>query len=156
MKNTKSVIKLIVSVLFIQIIFLSSSCKNGERGHNEEGEESGKRYTQTEACDVERRGIKLHLQFDKSSSSFVGNMKNVTKRVIKKARVEVHLSNGVELGPTKAVNIIPGKSIRVNLPAKNQSFTWWSTHAETGSSEHGKDEGSESEHGSEEGEGEHR
>ena len=66
-------------------------------------------------------------------------------------RVEVHLSNGIELGPTKSVDLKPAQKSKINLPAKNQKFETWSTHAESGSYEggHGKERG---EHKSEKGE----
>jgi hypothetical protein len=71
---------------------------------------------------------------------------------LKQVRVEVHLSNGVELGPTKRVDLKPGARIPVELSAANQEFTWWTTHPEHGSEE-GHGPGHEA--GEREGRGEH-
>lgn len=110
---------------------------SGESGeHSGEGEESGTRYTISQTCDEVRKGVQLHLKYDKSTSTFVGTIKNVSKETAKRVRVEVHLSNKVELGPTKALDLAPGKQVNVKLAAEGQSFTWWSAHAESGSSEH--------------------
>ena len=40
--------------------------------------------------------------------------------------------NGAELGPTTPVNVAPGETIDIRLPAAGQSFETWSTHAEVG------------------------
>jgi hypothetical protein len=110
--------------------------KEGEGSHGEEGEESGTRYTLNQTCEEVRKGVLLNLKYDKSSSTFTGTVKNISKEAVKRVRVEVHLSNKVELGPTKALDLAPGKQAGVKLSAKDQTFTWWSAHAESGDSEH--------------------
>ncbi len=145
-------LKAIFSVVLIQIMCVSCNFGQSESAHNEEGEESGKRYDKNEVCEDLRKGTKLILKYDESALAFVGTVENVSTKVIKKVRVEVHLSNGVELGPTKKVNLVPGEKTEINLSAKGQSFEWWSTHAETGNSEHGH--GENGEHGQRE-KGEH-
>lgn len=112
--------------------------EEGEKGDSE-GEESGIRYTLNETCDELRKGVQLHLTYHKSSSTFIGTIKNVSHETAKKVRVEVHLSNKKELGPTKPVDLAPGKQASVKLSAEGQSFTWWTAHAEVGSSEHKRD-----------------
>ena len=62
--------------------------------------------------------------------------------------VAVHLSNGIELGPTTPVDLKPSEKISVNLKATEKAFETWSTHAEVGSSEEGHGEEGEGEHGS--------
>jgi len=106
--------------------------EEGEEEHGEEGEESGTRYSKSESVDVVRRGVQLKLRYDESSSTFIGTIKNVSNEPVKKARVEVHLSNGVELGPTTPVDLAPGQQADVKLSAENQTFTMWETHAEVG------------------------
>ena len=108
----------------------------GEHARGEEGEESGIRYTLSETCEEVRKGVWLHLTFDQSSSTFIGTIKNVSNETAKRVRVEVHLSNKVELGPTKPVDLAPGIQVNIKLSAEDQSFTWWTSHAEVGSSEH--------------------
>lgn len=118
-----------------------------EHEHEEENsEESGKQYSMTQTYNEVNHGVKLILKYDKASSSFKGTMENTTKKTAEKARVEIHLSNGVELGPTKAVNIKPGKKVDVKLSARGQKFETWSAHAEIGSSEHTHSHGDGAEH----------
>jgi hypothetical protein len=102
----------------------------------EEGEESGPQIGLDGTHDEVRKGVRLILSFDSESSSFVGTVENVSEKTVPKVRVEVHLSNGTELGPTKPVDLAPGKKIEVKLSAVDQTFTWWKAHAEAGSSEH--------------------
>ena len=52
---------------------------------------------------------------------------------VSNVRVEVHLSNGVKLGPTPRTNLAPGQMHTVELGASGQSFTAWSVHVELGS-----------------------
>ena len=64
-------------------------------------------------------------------------------------RVEVHLSNGTELGPTTPGDLAPGEMIPVNLQATDEPFTGWTAHPEVGGggeSEHGPDGESSGEH----------
>ena len=115
-----------------------SGGEEGEHGDSED-EESGIRYTKSETVVEVRRGIELNLKYDQSSTTFIGTIKNVSNETAKRVRVEIHLSNKKELGPTKPVDLAPGKQASVKLSAKGQSFTWWTAHAEVGSSEHKRD-----------------
>ena len=109
----------------------------GERGeHAGEGEETGPRISIDGTHNEDRKGVRLILSFDNGSSSFIGTVENVTEKTVSRVRVEVHLSNGVELGPTKPINLAPGKKVDVKLSAEGQSFKWWKAHAEVGASEH--------------------
>ncbi len=109
----------------------------GERGeHAGEGEETGPRISIDGTHNEDRKGVRLILSFDNESSSFIGTVENVTEKTVSRVRVEVHLSNGVELGPTKPINLAPGKKVDVKLSAEGQSFKWWKAHAEAGASEH--------------------
>ena len=101
-----------------------------------EGEEAGPRISLDGTHDEVRKGVRLILSFDNEFSSFIGTLENVTEKTISRVRVEVHLSNGNELGPTEPINLAPGKKVDVGLSAEGQSFNWWKAHAETGPSEH--------------------
>ena len=101
-------------------------------------------------------GSRLILSYDAESNAFTGTVENVTEAPLSRVRVEVHLSNGVELGPTPAVDLAPGASAAVSLAAPDRPFDTWSAHAEVGggdgaSSEHSgggeRTEGSGGEHG---------
>ncbi len=113
----------------------------GERGEHEgegeqEGEETGPRISIDETHDEVRKGSRLILSYDKESSSFIGTVENVSEKTITRVRIEVHLSNGIELGPTEPISLEPGKKVDVTLSAEGQSFEWWKAHAEVGESEH--------------------
>ena len=113
-----------------------------EGGGSEEGEESGVQYTRTEVYDRVRAGARLIISYDAPSNTFIGTVENVTSETLERVRVEVHLSNGVELGPTTPTDVAPGGVIEVTLEATTQPFDTWSAHPEVGSeeAEHGGDE----------------
>jgi predicted DNA-binding antitoxin AbrB/MazE fold protein len=168
----KSMFKLITAAaILLAVIFTGCFNKSGEKklneleslesersehsrdvGENGEGEEDGTEYSKSDVCDVVIKGTHLVLRYDAESNSFVGTVENTTDKLIQKVRVEVHLSNGIELGPTTPMDLKPGEKITVELKATEKKFKTWSTHAEVGSSEHDH-EGGEGEHGRE---GEHR
>ena len=118
-----------------------------EQGESDEGEESGTQFTRTEVYDHVRAGARLIIRYDAASNTFIGTVENVTADTLERVRVEVHLSNGVELGPTTPTDLAPGGVLDVTLRATAQPFDTWSAHPEVGSEE--------GEHGGEEGSGEH-
>ena len=118
-----------------------------ERGESDEGEESGAQFARTEVYDHVRAGARLIIRYDAASNTFIGTVENVTADTLERVRVEVHLSNGVELGPTTPTDLAPGQVLDVTLRASAQPFDTWSAHPEVGSEE--------GEHGGEEGSGEH-
>jgi hypothetical protein len=111
--------------------------EHGRGGYGEGGEESGTELAPNEIYDDVRNGARLILAYDKQSNSFNGTVENTTNRTLRRVRVEVHLSNGTELGPTTPSDLGPGKKRAVKLPATAKAFDGWSAHPEVGSSEHG-------------------
>jgi hypothetical protein len=103
----------------------------------EEGEESGTEYALNETYDQVRNGARLILAYNVQSNAFIGTVENTTDKTLKQVRVEVHLSNGIELGPTTPVNIEPRRKRDVKLIATNKDFDRWTAHPEVGSSERG-------------------
>ena len=79
-----------------------------------------------------RAGARLILRYDSTANAFVGTVENTTETTLARVRVEVHLSNGIELGPTTPVNLAPGQISDITLPASSQPFTSWSAHPEVG------------------------
>ena len=120
----------------------SESSKDGERGeeaedgeHDEgagEGDESGVQYALDETYDEVRAGARLTISYDKSRNAFTGTVENTTSDTLKRVRVEVHLSNGIELGPTTPVDLGPRESATVTFKAPDQPFKTWSAHPEVG------------------------
>jgi hypothetical protein len=133
--------------------------EGAREGRGERGEEGGVRLLKADKWNKTRNGAHLVLAYDAASQSFKGTVKNVTRKTLKAVRVEVHLSNRVELGPTKRTDLKPGATIKVELSAAGQKFTWWTTHPEHGSEAgHGKESGEgrgEKTEGRREGRGEH-
>ena len=142
----------------------------GESGSESSGpgseEGSGANLSPDETFDAVRSGARLILNYDPISNAFTGTVENTTGNTLNRVRIEVHLSNGTELGPTTPVDMAPGQVLAVNLPSTAAPFTGWIAHAEVGGGgegsqsggEHGPSSGGESggEHGSGgEGGGEH-
>ena len=108
-----------------------------------------------ETFDTVRSGTRLILSYDATGNSFKGTVENTTDDILDRVRIEVHLSNGTELGPTTPTDMTPGEVAAINLPATQASFTGWTAHAEVGGGgdgnesgdEHGGDRKSGDEHG---------
>jgi len=148
---------------------LTESKESHARDYKEgEREEDGTMYGINEKVDIKKNGVRLILSFDKNENAFIGSIENITEKDLSRVRVEIHLSNGKELGPTNPITLKPNERREFRLNAKDEIFEKWSTHAEVGNNEsgHGNEESHESkekgEHDSEnsenngEGSGEHR
>lgn len=98
--------------------------------HGSEGEEAGGYKGLGEAWDETRRGARLILAFDPARSAFGGTVENTTQQTLCAVRVEVHLSTGVELGPTERTDLAPGESVAVQLPSGGERFDSWTAHPE--------------------------
>ena len=113
-------------------------------------EESAVQLALTDTYDSIRAGAHLILNYDAATNSFKGTVKNTTGAILPQVRVEIHLSNGVELGPTSPIDLAPGQQIPVVLMAESPPFDKWTAHPEVGGSggegggEHGGEDG---EHG---------
>lgn len=130
--------------------------RGGESGDSDGGEASSVNALARDATfDEIRGGARLVLTFDDESNSFRGIVENTSDRVLTRVRVEVHLDNGAELGPTTPTDLGPGETLDIVLPSTRESFTSWTTHAEVGSGEGGNEHGASGESGSE-GDGESR
>lgn len=110
--------------------------ESGEHGRGSESvagaEESGTQYTLSETFDHVRAGARLVLSYDSAGNAFTGKVENTTSDKLDRVRVEVHLSNGNELGPTTPVDLAPGQTVEVTLQAPSQPFVSWSAHPEVG------------------------
>ena len=133
-----------------------SGSESGGEGSGSGGEEGSGANTLApdETFDMVRSGARLILSYDAASNSFTGTVENTTNSVLTRVRIEVHLSNGTELGPTTPVDMAPGQALAVNLPSTQASFSRWVAHAEVGSGSEGRGGEPGSESGGESG-GEH-
>ena len=114
--------------------------RGGEAKLGEESEESGTEYTLSQTYNQVRNGARLILAYDAKSNSFKGTVENTTNKTLKRVRVEVHLSNGTELGPTTPADLGPGEKRSIELKATSRKFEKWSAHPEVGIGEHGSGE----------------
>jgi hypothetical protein len=136
MKTFRLFIGILIGIFLISSFVCTNKPADNEQEGISEGDEAGPRLTVDDTYSTERNGIQLNLAYDSESSSFIGTVENITKETIQSVRVEVHLSNGMELGPTKPVDLESGDIVKVKLPAEGQSFKWWKAHPEAGEGEH--------------------
>ena len=120
-----------------------SGSEGTESGGGSE-EAGGAMLAPDETFDMTRTGARLILNYDPAANAFIGTVENTTNNTLTNVRIEVHLSNGAELGPTTPVDMAPGEVMNINLPSTPESFTGWTPHAEVGSGEGGGESGSES------------
>lgn len=122
---------------------------SGEAGESHgsegtEGSESGEEGTstgamtlaKTETYDVTKNGARLILSYNTTKKAFEGTLQNMGNQTLTRARVEIHLDSGTELGPTTPVDLKVGESMSLSLPTAEQ-FNTWVTHAEFGAGEGG-------------------
>lgn len=106
-------------------------------GQGGEPGESGTQYRNSQIASETREGVVLVIAYHSASDAFIGTVHNSNDRTVQQVRVEVHLSNGVELGPTPRFNLAAGETRTVQLSAMSQSFTGFSVHVEFGLGEYG-------------------
>ena len=105
--------------------------QHGPEGGGGEPSESGAQYGLTDTAVEMRGGVRLTMSYDAGAETFRGEVVNTTSATVTQVRVEIHLSNGVELGPR--VDLAAGETRPVELDASGQTFTSWSVHVELGS-----------------------
>ena len=106
---------------------------HGPEGEGGESGESGTRYAPADTARETRNGVELALNYDNTRQVFTGTVRNTTTATVTQVRVEIHLSNGAELGPTPRVSLAAGETKSIELDARGQSFTWFTVHVEIGS-----------------------
>ncbi|MCY4397933.1 MAG: hypothetical protein OXE96_01115 [Gemmatimonadetes bacterium] len=105
-----------------------------ERGASAREGEEGSAYLpkMTKQNEVFGNGARLVLQFNPKTQVFAGSVTNTTARTLSQVRVEIHLDNGTELGPTKRIDVRPGQTVPVELGAFGNAFSAWVSHPEAG------------------------
>ena len=148
----------VIGVIFVAILSGCSSDDTTPILYDTGDEESNIQLTVNESYDAVRAGARLILTYDAQSKSFKGTVENTTNSTLQNVRVEVHLSNGTELGPTAPIDLLPGAKMDVQLAAAGETFDRWTAHPEVGTGGSGGEGGSSEgtgEHSSGEGGGEH-
>jgi len=139
-------VAIVLTSILLTVPFGCKNTSSTAEHDGDEGEEAGTRFAIDETYDVVRKGVRLILTYDSVSGAFAGTVENVSDQTVPAVRVEVHLSNGTELGPTPRNNLKPGTRLAVILPTEGQAFEWWKAHAEAGAGEHGHEHGGEHAH----------
>ena len=147
-KTTQNLENLWGLYLFISIVLLILAACTSSEGITNSEEDSGPMLSLDQTYERIRSGARLVLSFDKQSNSFNGFVENTTDEMLRFVRVEVHLSDGSELGPTKPTNLKPGEIESIHLPVGDIFFDGWTAHPEVG-------KGKGADHGGDEGDGEH-
>ena len=112
--------------------------ESGSEGSGGGEEASANMLAPDETFDMVRGGARLIMSYDAPSNSFKGTVENTTNNTLRQVRIEVHLSNGVELGPTTPIDMASGEVRAVDMAATAAPFTGWTPHAEVGSGEGGQ------------------
>ena len=143
-----------VTLTVVLLFSLVIGCSRVKSPSVDEGqEESGTQLMLDETYDTVRKGVRLIMNYNAQTNIFEGTVENTTGETLQQVRVEVHLSNGVELGPTPSVDLAPGEKKDVQLTATGKDFDGWTPHAEVGAGEHSGEGAGEH---SGEGDGEHQ
>ena len=117
--------------LLIALLVMATGCDSATT----DNEEGGTQYKLTEEASQTRSGVDLIMTYDQNTQKFNGTVTNTTSAAISDVRVEIHLSNGQELGPTPNTVLKAKESQMVTLDAKGERFDWWSVHVEIGQGE---------------------
>ena len=108
----------------------------GEGGEVSEdgGEESATQYAKADTFDEVRAGARLVISYIEAAGEFRGTVENTTDATLTNVRVEIHLSTGLELGPTTPVDLAAGEIVEVVLavPESDRDFTSYGAHPEVG------------------------
>ena len=75
-------------------------------------------------------GAEGTVSYDFITHAFTGKVENTTTATLRRVRVQVHLSNGITLGPTTPVDLAAGQVVTVTVPASSHPFTHWSAYLE--------------------------
>ncbi len=113
--------------------------ESGGREGGESNEEDPNEFGLDYNYDQTKYGARLILSYNKSSNSFKGSVENTSNETLDRVRVEVHLSNGTELGPTTPTSLVAGQKMEIDLKATEKAFEGWTAHAEVGNMEHGSE-----------------
>ena len=114
----------------------TEAAPGAESGTGSEPGESGTQYGLSDTARESRSEVNLVIGYDAAVQSFTGTVTNTTTALVFLVPVEVHLSSGIELGPTPSLNLTPAQTSPVALSADGQQFTTWSVHVELGEGEH--------------------
>ena len=79
-----------------------------------------------------RAGAQLVLSYDFATRAFMGTVENTTGATLRRVRVEIHLSNGTKLNLANPVDLDPGQTVTILLPAHIRTFHLWTACPKVG------------------------
>lgn len=97
-----------------------------------EGVEPDPNLTLFDTLNFHRAGAQLVLSYDFAARAFMDTVENTTEAALRRVRVEVHLSNGTKLSLTNPVDLAPGQTVAITLPAPIQTFLLWTACPKVG------------------------
>lgn len=122
--NTFSVILLVIAGSLIV------SCTGNSTGSKDKEIDSV--LNPNETYNTNLAGVHIFVDYDPEANLFNGYIENTTENIITRVGIRIHLSSGVKLGPTPAVDLLPGERKELRLSAKNFEFESWSVDPEIG------------------------
>lgn len=139
--------RLFVIAILLVVSVMCSCSRTSDIPLADDGEESNTEFALDAQYDRVRAGARLILAYDAQTNSFKGTVENTSNETLKQVRVEVHLSNGVELGPTPSGNLAPGEKRAIELVATGTNFDRWTAHPEVGSGGESSESGEHAQEG---------
>lgn len=109
-----------------------------ERYNREPGAHSGPELPLNGTFDEVQGGVRLVLSYDPDTHAFHGTLMNVIEMHLQDVQAEVHLSNGKQLGPTRATNLEPGERREFTFVPKTTDFDSWTPHLQVEHPEQGR------------------
>lgn len=132
-----------IGIILLAVIIGCSSTTNPTIDDGDE--ESDAELALDQTYDNTLSGVRLILTYDANSNIFNGTIENTTDEPLKNVRVEVNLSNGIELTPTKSTDLAPREKVLIKLTGTSTDFDGWTAHLEVDSTEDTNDEEEEQE-----------
>ena len=134
------ILKFFVLIVIGSFVFLISSCSSMTRPYIDfEGTgfsvQFGGLNKRLDPVRHVQGGASMILAYDPQSRSITGHVENMTNQTLKRVRVKVRLSNGVKLGPTRAIDLSPEETRKIEFIKIDGDFIGWTAHVEVGGSE---------------------
>ena len=133
------ILRFFVLIVIGLFVFLISSCSSMTRPYIDfKGIGFSGQFGLNKRLDPVRHvqgGASMILAYDPQSRSIKGHVENMTNQTLKRVRIKVRLSNGVKLGPTRAIDLSPGETRKIELTKIDGDFIGWTAHVEVGRSE---------------------
>ncbi len=119
-----------ISMMLIFLALILGACSSGAFLDSTADVDKDSQLALHESYEQTLDGVRITLTYTGDDNTFNGLIENTTHDTPKEVRLEIYLSNDVQLGPTASVLLPPGESKGVRISAKNFSFSGWSLYPE--------------------------